>query len=437
MLLMSKKDSIYFQLFRLLAISAAAVIVFFLIISNIGDRAVETYYYNSGYEEKMDKKYLDKLQTYVTENNISTRDTEELKQWVKKQKIIALRIYMDDQKVFDSDYPDEELWEEDIRAREYDWETYYSVDFSDGTARIGLAGLYEYHLYNISLIMELVCSFGLFFLLVLLGIRKKMKYISKLSNEIAILEGGSLDYAITVQGKDELSILAEGLDNMRKSFQDMIEQEAQMVNENNKIITEMSHDLRTPVTSMMLYTEILRKGNYKGKEQFREYLDKIDKKAHRMKQLTDHLFEYALVSGEQEIELENPENCEVLFYDLFSETCSYLNQNGFDVDFKVEWPEKNIRVYTEYIVRILDNISSNIIKYADPQNKVIISSVYTGQTIGFRFENTENKLSDKNDSNGVGLQSIRNMMKKMGGACRISNENGIFGIEIVFPCINN
>ena len=437
MLLANNKNSIYFQLFRLLVLSAVAVIVFFLIISNVGDHAVETYYDNSGYEEKMDAYYLDKLQTYVTENNISTRDTEKLKQWVKKQKIIILSVYMDNQKVFDSDYPDEDLWEEDIRSREYDWETYYSVDFEDGTARIGIAGLYEYHLYNISLIIELVCSFGLFVFLVLLGIRKKMKYISRLSDEIAILEGGSLDYEITVKGEDELSILAEGLDNMRKSFQSMIEQEAHMVNENNKIITEMSHDLRTPVTSMMLYTEILKKGNYKDETQFREYLDKIDKKAHRMKQLTDHLFEYALVSGEQEIQLEDPENCEVLFYDLFSETCSYLNQNGFDVAFKVEWLEKNIRVYTEYIVRILDNISSNIIKYADSQKKVIISSVYNGQTIGFRFENTENKLPDKRDSNGVGLQSIRNMMKKMGGTCRISNTNGIFGIEIIFPCINS
>ncbi len=437
MLSMSKKNSIYIQLFRLLLISAAVVIVFFLGINHVSERVIETYYYNSGYEEKKDKAYRDKLQDYVTENHISARDRAKLKKWVKKQKIIVLGVYVDDQKVFDSDYPDQDLWEEDISSNQYDWETYYSVKFSDGEAKIGITGLYEYQLYNIVLLMELACSFGLFVFLVLFGIRKKMKYISKLSDEIAILEGGGLDYEVTVKGDDELSLLAEGLDNMRKSFQNMIESEIQMVNENNKIITEMSHDLRTPVTSMMLYTEILKKGNYKDERQLKEYLDKIDKKAHRMKQLTDHLFEYALVSGEQEILLEDPENCKVLFYDLFSETCSYLNQNGFDVDFRVEWPDKNIRVSTEYMVRILDNISSNIIKYADPQNKVLISCVCSGQTVGFYFGNTENELPDKKESNGVGLQSIRNMMKKMGGSCRISNENGIFGIEIIFPCINS
>lgn len=431
--LMSRKDSIYFQLLRLLIISGVTVVLFFTIINNVGDRIIENYYYNSGYEEKKDKEYLDKLQTYINKNDITTQDTAELKKWVKNQKIIILQVYLNNKKVFDSDYPDKQLWEENVEADEYEWETYYSVEFSDGTARVGIAGMYEYQLYNFAFVAELLFSFLLFIIFVLLGIRQKMKYISKLSDEIAILEGGSLDYEITVKGKDELTVLAQGLDSMRLSFQNMIEQEAEMVNENNKIITEMSHDLRTPVTSMMLYTEILKKGNYKDEKQLKEYLDKIDRKARRMKQLTDHLFEYALVSGGKEIELEEPESCEVIFYDLFSETCSYLIQNGFDVDFKVEWSGKNIRVYTEYIVRILDNIASNIIKYADPAYKVTISSVSTEYMTGFCFGNVERKMEEKRDSNGVGLPSIKNMMKKMGGKCRVIRENEMFGIEILFP----
>ena len=95
----------------------------------------------------------------------------------------------------------------------------------------------------------------------------------------------------------------------------------------------MSHDLRTPVTSIMLYTEILKTGKGQTEEQKREYIEKIDKKSRRMKQLIDHLFEYSLVTGETEIQLEDPETYEVLFYDLFSETCSYLEQSGFRVEF--------------------------------------------------------------------------------------------------------
>ena len=53
-------------------------------------------------------------------------------------------------------------------------------------------------------------------------------------------------------------------------------------------------------------------------------MKKINKKAYRLKQLVDHLFEYALVAGDEEIELEEPELFETVFFDLFSETCNYL-----------------------------------------------------------------------------------------------------------------
>lgn len=433
MVTVNKKDSIYFQLFKLLVISFVVVVIFFLLTNRICEHLIENYYETSDYEKNKNEKYIDKLQAFIDLNDISSKDTAELSSWVKEQKVILLRVYVNNKKIFDSEYSDTDLWEEDVESDEYDWETYYSVEFTDETARIGIIGWYEGQLYNGALIAELLVSFALFVLLVLFGIRKKMKYILKLSREIKILESGSLDYEIAINGKDELAVLAESLDNMRLSFRKMIEQEAEMVNENGRIITEMSHDLRTPVTSMMLYTEILKKGTYKNDRQLLEYLDKIEKKARRMKQLTDHLFEYALVSGEKEIEMEEPESCEILFYDLFSETCSYLEQNGFDMDVKIDWTDRKVSVCTEYVVRILDNISSNIIKYADPEFKVKISSVNEDGMIGFCFENSEKKLEKKKESTGVGLQSIKNMMGKMNGKYRVVMDEGMFRIELLFP----
>ena len=119
---------------------------------------------------------------------------------------------------------------------------------------------------------------------------------------------------------------------MRLSFISLIQQEAEMVRKNQRIVTEMSHDLRTPVTSIMLYTEILKKGKYKSEVQFKEYLDKIDLKAHRMKQLTDHLFEYSLIAGASEIELEEPEQYEVLkfcFTICFQRHAAFLSRKVF------------------------------------------------------------------------------------------------------------
>ena len=260
-----------------------------------------------------------------------------------------------------------------------------------------------------------------------------MDYILQLSDEIEILEGGSLDYPITVKGKDELSALAEGLDSMRISFRNLIKQEAEMVQENQKIVTEMSHDLRTPVTSIMLYTEILKTGKYKSDAQLKEYIEKIDQKAHRMKQLTDHLFEYSLIAGEGAVELEEPESYEVLFYDMLSETCNYLQQRGFKVEFYVRWPECKIRISRDYVMRIMDNITTNIIKYADPSSPIIISSSEDKEMEGLIFENKVLLLNEKTESTGIGIQSIKNMMQKMGGKCLVEASGEHFRIVLLFP----
>lgn len=429
---MHRRYSIYIQLLRLLIASAFAAILAFLVLYGIGSTVVDSHLENPSYVEKLDQKYIDQLQQYVTDNQVRSGDSEALLSWVETHKVIYICVYKDDKKVFDSDYPGQELAEEEIEAEYYEWENYYPVEFADGAATVNIQSVFAYQMYNYVLIGSMILSFILFLALVLLGIRKKMNYILKLNNEIEILEGGSLDYKITVEGKDELAALAEGIDNMRLSFQSLIDQEVKMIQENQRIVTEMSHDLRTPVTSIMLYTEILKKGNYKNDVQLKEYIDKIERKVHRMKQLTDHLFEYSLITGETEVELEKPEYYEVLFYDLLSETCSYLEQQGFQVSFQVEWIYKKIKISENYIMRITDNITSNLVKYADPAVPITISSACEGSMAGFMFENKIQKHAEA-ESTGIGVQSIKNMMLKMGGKCMTQQDGEMFRITLLFP----
>lgn len=433
MRIMGKKNSIYIQLLRLLSVSAIISVIVFLSLNYAGEKALDRYYYNFDYEDKMNEKYVGKFQQYISEHDITSRDADKINHWMRKQKILSISIYKDGIQVFDSAYPNQELWEEEVAIADYEWEVYYSVTSADGEAILSIMGVYAYQLYNYAQIAELLISFALYLLLVLGGIRRKIEYIMLLKDEIEILEGGSLDYKITVKGKDELSALAEGLENMRLSIHGLIESEAQMAHHNQQIVTEMSHDLRTPITSMMLYTEILKKGNYKNEDQLTEYIEKIDKKARRMKQLIDHLFEYSLVAKEENIRLEEPETFEELFYDLFSEICSYLEQKGFHVIFQVKWMKGKAQVSTNYVMRVMDNITSNIVKYAELTSPVIISSVYEGSMAGFLFENKVLPEKDKTDSSGIGMQSVQSMMEKMNGACIIEQEGQKFRVKILLP----
>lgn len=152
-----------------------------------------------------------------------------------------------------------------------------------------------------------------------------------------------------------------------------------------------------------------------------------------MKQLTDNLFEYSLVSSDQEISMEELESEKLLFYDLFSETISYLEHQGFQVDFQVEWSESRMQVSTDYVSRILDNITSNIQKYADKKAPVTIGTARRNGMRGFYFENRISCTGDPQESTGVGIQSIKNMMTKMGGKCTVSQEKDIFRLILYFP----
>ena len=433
----TKRNSLYFQLMILLVISGAVALAVFYGLNTVGENVVYYYYNHSNYSAKREKNYVAELQNYVSSNELKSSDTDELSQWVtEKAVIISLWLYKDNALIFDSDYPDNATYSsEPAYLDENNGSRFYTIEFADGEVEAGISGVFDYQLYNYASFGQMLLAFSIFILMVLIGIRKKMEYIRKLSKEIQILEGGNLEYKITVTGKDELAALAGGLNCMRESFRRQTIQEAEIVRENQKIVTQMSHDIRTPLTSIMLYTELLKKGTYKNEEQFREYIEKIERKTRRMKQLADNLFEYSLVSSDQEIELEEAENEKMLFYDLFSETTSYLEQQGYQVDFLVNWNEVRLKINTDYISRILDNVTSNIQKYADKSCPVTIGSVKNGNMEGFYFENRTAALTDETESTGVGIQSIKNMMAKMGGRCITGMENGVFRLTLYFPCV--
>lgn len=93
---------------------------------------------------------------------------------------------------------------------------------------------------------------------------------------------------------------------MRVTLRQQQEEEAQASAKVKNLITEMSHDLRTPLTTLLLYTEILRCRKYETSEQADNYLNKIDAKARQIKQLSDNLFEYALVTRDTVAVLDRP-----------------------------------------------------------------------------------------------------------------------------------
>ena len=435
--LIHRRDSIYVQAALLLITAVMIAGIHFLAADSMSERLVEWYIARTDYFSVQNQKAVAALQEYINSERLCSRDAEALDRWVKKQRLLDLTIYKNGILVFDSRYPDQAVWEEEIGFFDYDWINYNAVEFVDGTAEIQVSGAFRYQVYSTIRVIILSTSFLVFLLIILLGIRKKIVYIRELSDEVEVLEGGGLHHPITVRGSDELSALAEGLETMRTSFLESQKKEEWVVRENRRIITEMSHDLRTPCTSIILYAEILLNGKCADERKQKKYLEKILLKAYQIKERSDRLLGFSISQENREEQVLEKGTFSEVFHDLLSEMCGYLEQNGFTVKLNTLLPEVEITYNMDHVVRIMDNIASNIVKYADPEYPVMITQ--TGgdnkeldNTVGLRFHNRIARPETAPEGFNIGVQSVSSLMKEMGGSCRLVQNGDAYCIEILF-----
>lgn len=440
--LISNRKTLAGQLAILIALAFAIAASLFIAADRISTKAIGKYLEASSYVERQNDMYAEKLQEVVTENDISSTDRKALGEWTREQKRIWFEIYQDNSWIYESGGP---FKGESVESDLSDETHARKIVFADGTFDVYFAGNYTYQFYYRALIAELDVCFAIFFFIVMAGVSRMIKYVRKLKEEIEILEGGNLEYEVTVKGRNELAALGESIDAFRKSILHQFEKEEELKELNSRMVTDMSHDIRTPLTAVMIYTEAIKHGKYENEEQMLHYVDRIDDKLHRIKYLTDRIFEYSLEKDTAELP-----DMEDTFRNVFSEALSgvveYLEQQGFRTETSIEWYEQEVSVYSEDIDRILNNIVSNIVKYADAGEPVRISSVSQDGYAGFVFENTVASVYDSSgcskvpasgrrvevESSGIGLRSIMKLMERAGGLCNIKQGSETFSIIVMF-----
>lgn len=122
--------------------------------------------------------------------------------------------------------------------------------------------------------------------------------MGRVKKEILIMADGDLEHSVTVKGRDEIGILARNLDEMRLALEENIRQEQEGKKANHDLIRSVSHDLRTPMTTLYGYLEILdQKKCPDGKQE--EYIRRCIDKVEEIRALSDKMFEYALIYGKR------------------------------------------------------------------------------------------------------------------------------------------
>ena len=393
----------------------------------VSDRLSEKQDFNRIRLEKQWKS----LQNYVNKNGVSTVSLDKLEKWERKQPVILLELYDEDRCVYSSVHePPEHLFQ--YGAGEEEGHS-TPIRLADGTVTAILYSDFTYQYYVFGTALSFVLSLTLFIALFLHSTRRLIRYICQLNDEVQILEGGDLGYTITVQGNDEITDLAKSMNRMKNSLREQMETEQQIYQASRRLITEMSHDLRTPLTGILLYLEILRSHRYETEDQLRDYLDRIDTKAKHMKLLSDHLFEYAL-DGSLERKSEANE-MERAFKEPLESFMDDLSAAGCAITADLEWERCLVRIRPDEVRRIFENIASNIVKYADRSAAIRIGTVYTDRFCGFTVLNVCAAENTAEESSGIGLESIRAAMERMGGICTVEMTESLFEITLLFPVI--
>lgn len=434
---MRKKLGLSGKLVLMILFSALASAVFLVGMQVVLNKALWLYFDQPETQQRAVEKQVQELQSYIDRRGLSSRDIDKLDDWSVRNGSTMFIIY-DRSRMLYSSYPlvapvyeGRENVTEAVPAER--WLPMYALTFSDKetTAMFYYNGVDAY--YGKGCEILLLVSFALFPLFFFLSSRKIIRYILLLSGEIQAMEGGDLDHPITIQGDDELALLATSLDGLRLTLRQQQAEEAQAAAKVKSLITEMSHDLRTPLTTLLLYTEILRHHKYETEAQQDEYLAKIDGKARQIKQLSDNLFEYALVTRDTVVQLDAPTRFSQIFEEPLAEMVEMLQQRGFACALELGSEDVLLTVRAQYIRRILDNIGSNLIKYADPARPIEVRFLRQEGRAGLVFRNHVLPAPPAVESTKVGLTSIETMMDKMHADCKIEQENEQFTMTLLFP----
>ena len=404
--------------------------IVFLVLYHSMDAFLNNYFEKAGFEQAHIHKQGKSLQNFINDNTISGRDLGLLKKWEYRQPVILLELYRANECIYSSFY-DVQQGELLYGAGKDDVNNMVSLQLADGPAVAFLYSDFTYQYYLLGTAVSFIVSLVLFVLLFLRGNRKLIHYICRLNEEVQILEGGNLEYQVSVEGNDEITDLAKSMNRMRMSFLHQMETEQQLYQANKQLVTEMSHDLRTPLTGIMLYLEILRSHRYSTDSELQDYLRKIDAKAHHMKLISDHLFEYSMeTSLTRQTE---PIGMEQAFQDAIESFVSDLEARCFSVVSNLEWGSCFVQVKTEYVQRVFENIISNISKFAEPSSEVRIATVDSDNYCGFSVLNGYMVSQQQVESNGIGIESIRTMIQQMNGICTVEQTDTVFEITLLFP----
>lgn len=268
----------------------------------------------------------------------------------------------------------------------------------------------------------------------------------KLKKATQNIKEGNLDFVLDVEGKDEFSELCQDFEEMRRRLKESTEEKSLIEKENRELISNISHDLKTPITAVKGYVEGIMDGVADTPEKMDRYVRTIYNKTNEMDHLINELTFYSKIDTNRIPYTFSKLNVEDYFEDCSEEVGLELETRGIELVY-ANYVEKDVMVIAdgEQIRRVIHNIISNAIKYMDKSKGIIqirikdvgdfiqIEIEDNGKGIGpkdlpyifDRFYRTDVSRNSSKGGSGIGLSIVKKILEDHGGKVWATSRLGI------------
>ena len=268
----------------------------------------------------------------------------------------------------------------------------------------------------------------------------------KLKKATKNIKEGNLDFVLEVEGNDEFSQLCQDFEEMRKRLKESTEEKILMDKENKELISNISHDLKTPITAVKGYVEGIMDGVADTPEKMDRYVRTIYNKTNEMDHLINELTFYSKIDTNRIPYTFSKLNVEDYFSDCAEELGLEMETKGIELVY-ANYVEKDVQVIAdgEQIRRVIHNIVSNAIKYMEKPKGIIQLRVKdvgdfiqveiedNGKGIAAkdlpyifdRFYRTDVSRNSSKGGSGIGLSIVKKIMEDHGGKVWATSRLGI------------
>ena len=278
---------------------------------------------------------------------------------------------------------------------------------------------------------------------------KKLWYLSYIMNGTQRIKNGDVHYKLKLIGEDNFTTLADNINNIRDGLDKAIDSQLKSERMKSELITNVSHDLKTPLTSIINYVELIKKEDNITPEYINDYINVLDSKSKRLKVLIEDLFEASKASsGNIALNMEKIDLTQLMRQSIgeMEEKLSEAN-----LDLKINVPEEKIYIRADgrRLYRVMENLFSNISKYSLPNTRVYIDITKDENSVKLTMKNISSyelnfdpgeimerfKRADDSrntEGSGLGLSIAKDLVKLQGGSFDIDIDGDLFKAIVQF-----